>query len=179
MFLLESNPGPGLGILLAYWLLGKGLSKESAPGAVIIHFLGGIHEIYFPYVLMKPILLLAVIGGGVSGVFTFNLFHAGLVATPSPGSVLAILALAPKGEMLSVLLGIAVSTVVSLLVAAPIVRKAAKGMSDEKETNESVEVGEKVDLSQKDTFYHPFTIAWSNCHRCSNIVSKIYSKNPI
>ncbi|MCB2291768.1 PTS mannitol transporter subunit IICBA [Clostridium sp. CS001] len=118
MFLLESNPGPGLGILLAYWAFAKGMAKESAPGAVIIHFLGGIHEIYFPYILMKPVLLLAVIGGGASGVFTFNLFHAGLVATPSPGSIFALIAMTPKGGLLAVLAGVIVSTVVSFLIAA-------------------------------------------------------------
>ena len=74
LFLLETNPGPGLGVLLAYCLFGKGTSKQTAPGAVIIHFLGGIHEIYFPYILMKPMLLLAVIGGGMGGVFTFSCY---------------------------------------------------------------------------------------------------------
>jgi PTS system mannitol-specific IIC component len=117
-FLLEANPGPGLGILLAYWMFAKGMAKESAPGAVIIHFLGGIHEIYFPYVLMKPVLLLAVIGGGISGVFTFNLLGAGLVATPSPGSIFALIAMSPKGGLLSVLAGVIVSTVVSFLIAS-------------------------------------------------------------
>jgi len=117
-FLLEANPGPGLGILLAYWAFAKGMAKESAPGAVIIHFLGGIHEIYFPYVLMKPVLLLAVIGGGISGVFTFNLLGAGLVATPSPGSIFAVVAMTPKGGLLPVIAGVIVSTVVSFLIAA-------------------------------------------------------------
>ncbi|WP_248563563.1 mannitol-specific PTS transporter subunit IIC, partial [Niallia sp. NCCP-28] len=102
LFLLEANPGPGLGVLLAYCLFGKGTSKQTAPGAAIIHFLGGIHEIYFPYILMKPMLLLAVIGGGMSGVFTFTLFHTGLVATPSPGSIFALMAMAPKGEHVGV-----------------------------------------------------------------------------
>ncbi|PKG21503.1 mannitol-specific PTS transporter subunit IIC, partial [Niallia nealsonii] len=106
LFLLESNPGPGFGVLLAYCLFGKGTSKQTAPGAAIIHFLGGIHEIYFPYILMKPMLLLAVIGGGMSGVFTFTLFNTGLVATPSPGSIFALMAMAPKGEHLGVLAGV-------------------------------------------------------------------------
>ena len=75
-FLLEANPGPGFGVLLAYWFFGKGMAKESTPGAMIIHVLGGIHEIYFPYILMKPILVLAVIAGGMSGVFTLNLLAA-------------------------------------------------------------------------------------------------------
>lgn len=117
-FLLETNPGPGLGILLAYWFFSKGAIKESAPSAIIIHFLGGIHEIYFPYVLMKPILVLAVIAGGMSGVFTFNLLGAGLVATPSPGSILALMAMSPKGGLLPVLAGVTVATIVSFLVAS-------------------------------------------------------------
>lgn len=122
LFLLETNPGPGLGILLAFWLFGKGTAKQTAPGAVIIHFLGGIHEIYFPYILMKPMLLLAAIAGGVSGVFTFNLFNAGLVAAPSPGSIFALLAMTPKGNYLGVLAGVLVATAVSFAVAALILK---------------------------------------------------------
>lgn len=117
-FLLETNPGPGLGILLAYWMFSKGAIKQSAPSAIIIHFLGGIHEIYFPYVLMKPILLLAVIAGGMSGVFTFNILGAGLVASPSPGSIIALMAMAPKGGLFPVLAGVVVATAVSFLVAS-------------------------------------------------------------
>ena len=97
MFLLEANPGPGLGIILAYWMYSKGSVKQSAPGAAIIHFLGGIHEIYFPYVLMNPLLVLAVIAGGASGILVFTILGAGLVATPSPGSIFALMAMAPKG----------------------------------------------------------------------------------
>ena len=108
-FLLEPNPGPGLGVLLAYWIFGRGAAKESASGAAIIHFLGGIHEIYFPYVLMNPLLLLAVIGGGMSGVLVFTILGAGLVATPSPGSIIALLAMTPKGGYFAVLAGVAVS----------------------------------------------------------------------
>ncbi|MBC8014293.1 MAG: PTS mannitol transporter subunit IICBA [Sporomusaceae bacterium] len=130
VFLLEANPGPGLGILLAYWVFSKGMVKQSAPGAVIIHFLGGIHEIYFPYVLMNPMLLLAVIGGGASGVFTFNLLGAGLVATPSPGSIFAVLAMTPKGGFLAVLSGVLVSTVVSFLIASVFVKRASAKQDD-------------------------------------------------
>lgn len=117
-FLLETNPGPGLGVLLAYYVFSKGMVKESTPSAIIIHFLGGIHEIYFPYVLMKPIMVLAVIAGGMSGVFTFNLLGAGLVATPSPGSIFALMAMAPKGGLFQMLAGVVVATIVSFLVAA-------------------------------------------------------------
>ncbi|AIF50493.1 PTS system, mannitol-specific IIC subunit [Pelosinus sp. UFO1] len=139
-FLLEANPGPGLGILLAYWVFSKGMIKQSAPGAVIIHFLGGIHEIYFPYVLMNPLLLLAVIGGGASGVFTFNLLGAGLVASPSPGSIFAVLAMIPKGGYFSVLTGVLVSTVVSFLIASVFVKQASAKQDDSQleEARESV-----------------------------------------
>ncbi len=121
-YLLEANPGPGLGLLAAVWMFGKGAAKESSPSAIIIHFFGGIHEIYFPYVLMNPILLLAVIGGGMSGVLTFTLLGAGLVASPSPGSIFAVMAMAPKGGLLPVLAGVAVAAIVTFLIAAVILR---------------------------------------------------------
>ncbi|MEG6586352.1 PTS mannitol transporter subunit IICB [Dendrosporobacter sp. 1207_IL3150] len=139
-FLLETNPGPGLGILLAYWVFSKGMIKQSAPGAVIIHFLGGIHEIYFPYVLMNPMLLIAVICGGASGVLTFTIFKAGLVATPSPGSIFALLAMTPKGGYLGVLAGVLVSTVVSFLVASVFVKRA----NDKIDETELEDAKEKV-----------------------------------
>jgi len=129
-FLLEANPGPGLGILMAYWVFSKGMVKESAPSAVIIHFLGGIHEIYFPYVLMKPILVLAVIAGGMSGVFTFSLLGAGLIATPSPGSILALIAMSPKGGLLPVLAGVLVSSAVSFVVASFFIKRSSDKEGD-------------------------------------------------
>ena len=149
MFLLDSNPGPGLGIILAYWMYSKGAVKQSAPGAVIIHFLGGIHEIYFPYVLMNPALVLAVIAGGASGILTFSVLGAGLVATPSPGSIFALMAMAPKGGLLPVLAGVVVATVVSFLVAAPFVKKAAKSGKEEnlEEAKEKVKEMKNINKS--------------------------------
>ncbi|MGB9679124.1 MAG: PTS mannitol transporter subunit IICB [Thermoanaerobacteraceae bacterium] len=131
-FLLETDPGPGLGVLLAYWFYGKGDAKESAPGAIIIQFFGGIHEIYFPYVLMNPSLLLAVIGGGMAADATFVFTKAGLVATPSPGSIFAEIAMSPKGGLIPVLAGIIVGAVVSFLIASIIVKRATEeSMSSE------------------------------------------------
>ncbi len=121
-FLLETNPGPGLGVLAAVWMFGKGLAKQSAPGSIIIHFFGGIHEIYFPYVLMNPILVLAVIAGGAVGVLTFVVLGAGLVATPSPGSIFALAAMAPRGGLLPVLSGVTTAAVTSFLVSAILLR---------------------------------------------------------
>lgn len=129
LFLLESNPGPGLGILLAYSFFGKGSAKSSAPGAVIIEFLGGIHEIYFPYVMMKPLSFLAAIAGGVVGTFTFQLLGAGLSAAASPGSIIAILAMTPRGGYLPVIAGVAAAAVASFLVAS-VILKADRSESD-------------------------------------------------
>lgn len=126
MFLLETNPGPGLGVLLAYWLFGRGNARQSAPGAVIIQFFGGIHEIYFPYILARPVLIVAAIAGSAAGLLFFSLSDAGLVAPASPGSILSVLAMAPKGKTFIVLLGVVISAAVSLLVAAPFIRRASK-----------------------------------------------------
>lgn len=130
LFLLEANPGPGFGMLLAYWVFGKGNAKQSAPGAIIIQFLGGIHEIYFPYVLMRPLLILAVMAGGVAGTFTLSVFHAGLVAPASPGSIFAVLAMTPKGGYLGVLAGVLVAAAVSFLVSS-LILKTTKAKEDE------------------------------------------------
>lgn len=130
IFMLESNPGPGLGILLAYWLAGRGTAKQSAPGAAVIHFFGGIHEIYFPYILMNPRLILAAMAGGMAGTFTFALLNAGLVATPSPGSIFAYIAMAPKGGLLPVLSGVVAATVVSFLISAVLLKTSRKQEED-------------------------------------------------
>lgn len=121
-FMVASNPGPGLGMLLAFSLFGKGLSKKSAPGAMIIHFLGGIHELYFPYVLMKPLMIIAMIAGGMTGIYVFELFGAGLVAGPSPGSIFAYLALTPRGGFIGTCVGVLAGTVVSFVVATVILK---------------------------------------------------------
>ncbi|MFD1956944.1 PTS mannitol transporter subunit IICB [Paenibacillus thailandensis] len=126
LFMLESNPGAGLGVLLAYMLVGRGTARQSASGAAIIHFFGGIHEIYFPYILMNPRLILAAIAGGVAGTFTFSLTGAGLVAPPSPGSIFAFVAMAPKGGLLPALSGIVAATVVSFAVAALLLKTSKK-----------------------------------------------------
>ncbi|AVL75831.1 MULTISPECIES: PTS mannitol transporter subunit IICBA [Providencia] len=130
-FLIEANPGPGLGVLLAYMFFGKGNAKQSAPGAAIIHFFGGIHEIYFPYVLMNPRLILAVILGGMTGVFVMNLFNAGLVSPASPGSIFAVLLMTPKSSLVGVILSVTSATVVSFLVSAILLKRTRVGDEDE------------------------------------------------
>lgn len=132
LFLLEANPGPGLGLLLAFMFFGKGSAKATAPGAIIIHFLGGIHEIYFPYVMMKPALFLAVIAGGVTGTFTNSILGSALTSPASPGSIIAIEAMAPKGiwPRVTVFLGVLAAAAVSFLVAA-VILKNDKSMVDD------------------------------------------------
>lgn len=117
-FLIEANPGPGLGILLAYMVFGKGTARQTAGGASIIHFFGGIHEIYFPYILMNPRLILAVIAGGVTGVFVLTIFEAGIVSPASPGSIFAILLMTQKASFVGVIASIMAATLVSFTVAS-------------------------------------------------------------
>lgn len=124
-YMIESNPGAGAGILLAYMFFSKDKkTKDSAPGALIIHLFGGIHEIYFPYVLMNPLLLLAAIGGSLAAMTYYTIFDFGLSGPASPGSIIAFLLMAPKGSTLAVLLGVVIAAAVSFVIAIPIIRLA-------------------------------------------------------
>lgn len=126
LFLLEANPGPGLGLLLAFSFFGVGIARASAPGAIIIQFLGGIHEIYFPYVLMKPMLIVAMIAGGATGITTNLIFDSGLRAPASPGSIVAVAIQTPAGSFIGVILSVILSATVSFLVASLILRASRK-----------------------------------------------------
>ncbi|OED98363.1 PTS mannitol transporter subunit IICBA [Vibrio breoganii] len=130
-FLIEANPGPGLGLLLAYMVFGKGNAKQSAAGASIIHFFGGIHEIYFPYVLMNPRLILAVIAGGMTGVFTNVVFSSGLISPASPGSIFAVLIMTPKDSFIGVILSVVAAAAVSFLVASLLMKTQAQADDEE------------------------------------------------
>jgi len=130
-YLLTSNPGPGLGLLLAYWKFGKGNAKINAPGAAIIHFFGGIHEMYFPYVLMKPILILATIAGWMGSNLFYNLFDAGLVAYPSPGSIVSYMIMTPMGEHIKIIIGVLIGTAISFVIAAFLLRRDKTTYSEE------------------------------------------------
>ena len=129
MYMLEANPGPGLGVLLAYMFFCKDeKTKQSAPGAVIIHLLGGIHEIYFPYILMNPLVIVAPIVGNMVAIFWFNLTGAGLVGPASPGSIIAFLMMASKDSIFSIIVGVVLATAVSFAIASVIIRMS-KGKS--------------------------------------------------
>lgn len=139
MFLIEANPGAGLGMLLAYWAVGKGSSKTSAPGAAIIHFFGGIHEIYFPYVLANPLLLISMIAGSSASLLFFSIFGSGLVAPASPGSIISVLAMAPKGQTLIVLAGVLIAAGVSFAVSLPLI-KGRKANATDNQVNADVSI---------------------------------------
>ena len=131
LFLLEANPGPGFGILLAYMFFGRGAAKASAPGAAIIQFLGGIHEIYFPYVLMRPLLILAAIAGGMTGIATLAVTNSGLVAPAAPGSIFAVIAQTSRDSYVGVILSVLLATTVSFLVASLILRTTRHSDEDD------------------------------------------------
>ena len=126
LFLIEANPGPGVGILLAYAVFGVGLLRASAPGAILIQFVGGIHEIYFPYVLAKPILVIAAIAGGATGVLTNVLFNSGLRSPASPVSIIAVIAAAPLSSLPGVLCSVVFAAAVSFLISAAFIRGSRK-----------------------------------------------------
>ena len=150
-FMVASNPGPGLGLLLAYSFFGKKIAKRTAPGAIIIHFFGGIHELYFPYVLMKPLTIVSMILGGMSGILTFQLFGVGLEAGPRPGSIFAYLSLTPRGNFIGVIAGVLVATIVSFLVTSLILKMdKSKDTDDDDSFEESVERSKSMKAEGKE-----------------------------
>ena len=138
LFLVEANPGPGFGLLLAFTLFGVGSAKASAPGAMVIQFLGGIHEVYFPFVLMKPMLIVGMIAGGMTGVATNQVFGSGLRAPAAPGSIFAVLAQTPRGSFFGVILSVVLAATVSFLICGVILRASRR---------RDLELGESGDLA--------------------------------
>lgn len=132
MYMLEPNPGPGLGVLLAYMFFCKDkTTRQSAPGAVIIHLFGGIHEIYFPYILMNPLVIIAPILGNMAAIFWFNMTGCGLRGPASPGSIIAYLMMTPGSDMWKVIVGVILAAAISFVVSVPIVRMAGgKSLED-------------------------------------------------
>ncbi len=145
-YMIETNPGAGTGILLAYMLFAKDkTTKDSAPAALIVHLLGGIHEISFPYILMQPVLLLAAIGGSVAAMFYNTIFGLGLSGSPSPGSIIAYVLMAPKGETIQVLISVVIATAVSFAIAVPILKmgNAKTSLEDAQSAKDSMKAQSK------------------------------------
>lgn len=145
MYMLEANPGPGLGVLLAYWMFSKDkMTKDSAPGAIIIHFFGGIHEIYFPYVLMNPMVIVAPIAGNICAILFYSITGCGLVGASSPGSIIAFMSMSPRPQMLLTFLGVVIAAAVSFVIASPIIKMSgAKNLEEAQEQMSSMKAEAK------------------------------------
>lgn len=145
MYMLEANPGPGLGLLLAYWVFSKDrATKDSAPGAIIIQFLGGIHEIYFPYILMNPFVIIGPILGNVCAIFFYSITGAGLVGPAAPGSIIAFMSMSPKSSMVVTFLGVLIAAAVSFVVSSPIVKMAgSRSLEDAQAKKDSMKAESK------------------------------------
>ena len=164
-YMLVSSPAPGAGILLAYWLFGKGESKESAPSSLLIQFIGGIHEIYFPYVLMKPLMFFAVIAGGMAQIIVWVLTNAGLAGYPHPGSVLSFIVMLPKTGAINVFLGLAAGIAASCAVAS-LILKTDKSQKD-------------IDVSLNSEFADMLGVPSSNHKENKNNLKKAYKTEEI
>jgi PTS system mannitol-specific IIC component len=131
LFLLEANPGPGAGLLIAYSIFGTGVARNTAPAALVIQFFGGIHEVYFPFVLLKPITLLAMIPAGAVGILTLVIFGAGLRAPAAPGSIIAVYAQTPGGNFVGVTLSVLLAAATSFLITSVILRASRRRDEEE------------------------------------------------
>ncbi|WP_091612231.1 PTS mannitol transporter subunit IICB [Marinococcus luteus] len=165
-FTVASNPGPGLGLLLAFTIFGKKTARQTAPGAAIIHFFGGIHELYFPYVLMKPITLIGMIAGAMTGIVVFSAFDAGLVAGPSPGSIISYLALTPRGSYIGIILGVVAAAAVTFVVTSFFLKLDRKKDNDE-DLASSIEKSKAMKSEGKKV------LNFSNDNENKNEISKI------
>ena len=145
MYMLEANPGPGLGLLLAYWAFSKDkATKDSAPGAIIIHFLGGIHEIYFPYILMNPLVIVGPIAGNICAILFYSITKAGLVGPSAPGSIIAFMSMSPKSSIVITAIGVLIAAAVSFVVSSPIVKMAgSKSLEDAQKKTSDMKAASK------------------------------------
>lgn len=150
MYMLEANPGPGLGVLVAYWMFSKDkMTKDSAPGAIIIHFFGGIHEIYFPYVLMNPMVIIAPIVGNICAIFFYSITGCGLVGASSPGSIIAFMSMSPRPQMLLTFLGVLIAAGVSFVIASPIIKMSGvKSLEDAQQQTASMKAQSKGQVTE-------------------------------
>lgn len=150
MYMLEANPGPGLGLLLAYWAFSKDkATKDSAPGAIIIHFFGGIHEIYFPYILMNPLVIVGPIAGNICAILFYSITKAGLVGPSAPGSIIAFMSMSPKTSIAITALGVLIAAAVSFLVSSPIVKMAgSKSLEDAQKKTSDMKAESKGQVAE-------------------------------
>ena len=133
LYLVEANGGMWAGLVLAFMFFGKGMAKKSAPGAAIIQIIGGIGEVSFPYALIKPIVILGPILGGIGALFWFQIMDGGAVAAVSPGSLIALIVMSPKGKLFVNVAGYAIATAISFVVTAFFLKRDNTPDEDEQE----------------------------------------------
>ncbi|MDW2800210.1 protein-N(pi)-phosphohistidine--sugar phosphotransferase [Clostridium boliviensis] len=138
LFLLETNPGPGFGILLAYTLANRNIRKPMV-SSLIIQFLGGIHEVYFPYILSDIRLLAGAIAGSIAGNYCFMVTGSGLLGPASPGSIITILIMADKKHWLGIVMGISISAAVSCFLSCLILSGRRREPAIDKDKEQKVE----------------------------------------
>ncbi len=153
LYLLEANPGPGLGALLTIIIFDK-KQRGNATGASVIHFFGGVHEVYFPFILMKIEMLIALIAGGLVGDAIFQIFDAGLIAPASPGSIIAISIFIASGAMnyVGVFLGVFAACATTLLVGS-LIHIIMRRKYKSKELSYEEAVNKVNDLKGKESKY--------------------------
>lgn len=152
LFLLETNPGPGLGVLFALWLSNRKKRKEYA-AYMFVECIGGIHEIYFPEVLANLWLLLALISGGMAGTLCMSVFHVASAGLVSPGSILTVLFMSGH-HVLATLFAVAISTAVSCAIAFFILKRQGKwcteaAISAQEEKEEAVQEKKEEAVQEK------------------------------
>lgn len=175
LFLIETNPGPGMGILMTYYILKKRDKKEIG-SYFIVESLGGIHEVYFPYVLENLKLILAVIVGGMSGILCFSIFDVGVVGPVSPGSMLTIFLMTRRESFLGIFLGIIVSAIVTCIIALIIlmIEKREKKKKNKKRKENSGE-GNSCKIEQDNNKKNSYKIEQDNNEK--NIYKKEQDNN--
>ena len=107
--------------------------------------IGGIHEVYFPFVLSDMRLLLAVIAGGAAGNFCFSLLKAGVEGVVSPGSIVVLMLMAGRKSVLPVMVGVIVSALVSFGVSMLILHIKDGRNGDIKEEKNVAPIQKKIE----------------------------------
>lgn len=132
VFTIDSNCGPLLGTLCSIAIFGKGKAKKSAPLAMFIAGIAGIGEVYFPFVLANPIMILATMSGLATSLFLLSLLGGGLVGMPSPGSLIMIGMMTPKDSIFANFISILAGFIVALVVGSLLLK--VFGSNDDEET---------------------------------------------
>lgn len=135
LFLLETNPGPGFGMLAALYIAKKS-EKGMYATAMAAEFVGGIHEVYFPIVLSNLWLMIPLMISSACAGLWFGAVGAGASGPVSPGSIVTILMMSGKNSFLKVAAGVFISAAVSFGISFLVLKFSEKPL--EKQNPEEV-----------------------------------------